>query len=241
LPAGLGNVTNPLCHEHRQLAFHDIQMGSSYTKAIAMAATFRSYELSLDAPIVIALGAVLALLAFRGRFHVSRTLRWPLLSLAILYVLAPQFIFGSEMTRLSLSLVLLAIAASRVEWSPRVNRAAVVIVIVLTLVKIGAVVYTWSNVASSRTAYLQALDRVPAGAKLFTVVFHDREPWSPLPEALEHLCSVAVRRGVFVPTMFVSAYPPASDSTPRVPIPLSRWPWVLLVDTAGLAAGHARL
>lgn len=191
------------------LGRYDIQWGSAFTKVVALAGIFRSYEPLLDWTIAAILGAVVARLALRGRFHVSRALRWPVVSLAAFYVVTPQFIFNSEMTRLSLSLALLVIIASHLEWSPRTNTLAAGVVIILTLLKTATVIHAWDSVEPSRTAYVELLDRVPNGARLFTVVFHDREPWSPLPEALDHLSSLAVRRGVFVPTIFVSPYTPS--------------------------------
>ncbi len=167
-----------------------------------------NYHLWFDALCSAALIALFAVGLIRGSVVVKRCLGIGLILLAAACLVMPDKLFSSYGAdrRIPIAFVLLLVAAS--DWriaSAAWRRALATGIAVLFVVRMGLIFGQWQATDRVYAEFLAAIDQVPHGARLMSVIAING--WQSLPPVpLNEIAGMAVvRRDAFVPNLF--AYP----------------------------------
>ena len=131
------------------------------------------------------------------RIHFSRNLAASALFLAIVFVALPRIVFGSAYADMRLAPYLFAVALIAIRFphgaSRRFMAAVAAVALAFVLVRTAATTVSMAIYDRSFDRELEALDHVPAGARMVSFVGRNcREPWAM--SRLLHLPGLAVVR-----------------------------------------------
>ncbi len=182
-----------------------MQYGQLIRRLVGMVALFRDYDPMLDSLTILLVSAIGIVAIVKRHLRVARGMVWPLAAMALVYLVMPATLFGSHGSdvRFAVALGLVFVAATEVagtalHWWCLVGA----LLVALFLVRMEVITGYWLAADRDYRAVLAALDRMPAGSRLFTADGQGAE-WQPFPTPTAHLpCLAVVRRGTFVPSLF---------------------------------------
>jgi hypothetical protein len=195
------------------------------TKVEAMKGTIRTNHQTLDrATVGVLLAVILGGFAFRS-LSICGPMFVPLAILGIAALAMPSTIGAMSMVeiRMPIAFVLLAVAGS--DWKPVPRRWAVVLAVALAslfLLRVGYVSLRWQEADFHYTQFVEALDRLPQGVRLFSAIklgstnpvdiSETRHP-EPIPMA-NLACWAVITRAAFVSNIFSAPSQQPIELTP---------------------------
>ena len=187
---------------------HGDVLGMVKGKIVAFARAFLGGSVASDVVVLALVALALGLVPFVRRV---RAPAWAVLGAAALFavaLVAPRQVgAGYHLdSRLAALPVLIAAAATRFEWRrAAAGRAAYALLAVGAFARVGVLALDWSRAGSAMDDLDARLAALPAGGMLLTGTARPLdsvgwwEIWSP---PAMHVATLAVSRGVFVPSMF---------------------------------------
>jgi hypothetical protein len=182
---------------------HDMTRGffNWYDKWLWIESALRDRWKPLDLGMLIVAGIVFLSALFSKQLQFSRNLLFSALVLAIAFVLIPWKIFGSAYADMRLVPYVMAVMLLAIRVSPKARLAhawgIAVFAFAFWVVKVAATTASFAIAASQQNAQMEALEHVPVGARLVTLVGQDCRNFWPLFRN-SHMPSMAlVRREAF--------------------------------------------
>lgn len=177
--------------------------GSVWRKLEAPANVIYNYNLLFDLACLAALIVLVAIGAFYRRVIFSRAMCGPLVLLALAFLAMPDQLFSSYGAdrRIPIAFVLVAIGAS--DWRPGASRNVITgVLVTLFVVRTLVILQVWLKADRIYGEYLQAIDRLPQGAKLLVVIAHPSEESLPPIPVFEIANMAIIHRNAFVASLF---------------------------------------
>ncbi|MGH7232967.1 MAG: hypothetical protein ACREJU_16650 [Nitrospiraceae bacterium] len=195
LPSWLRYAENP----------HGVRFGRLATKVEAFKGTLRTFNPVLDKATVIILLALVGMGLIARRLSLASTMYWPLAIVGVATFVMPASIFTGTFVemRLPIALVLLSIASSDMRVKERRWILTIVMILgVVFIVRMAQISFHWQEAERKYSEYLQAIEKLPVGARLFSAVTYPNYR-DPLPIPMDQLaCWAVIKKSAFVSTIF---------------------------------------
>jgi hypothetical protein len=136
----------------------------------------------------------------RAKLTFSRNLAFSALVLALVYILLPRIIFGSAYADMRLVPYAIAVALLAIRFrapAPRLGTALAILGLTFAALRIGTTTASLAIAADEQERYLPAIDHLPMGARVVTLVGDPCGSYWPLPRNSHLGAMVVVRKQGF--------------------------------------------
>jgi len=182
-----------------------------FRKAVAPIALVWNYNFILDMATLIAICELIIIGLIARKLAIARSMKMALLVLALIFLVMPSTVLSSNYAdyRLVPALTCLFIASSDFGTARRSNWRPLLIAGLagLFVLRMGVVVSYWQNIDKQYAEYLQAIDKLPMGSRLFAAFGHTPEPNKSFDSDI-HLNEesipfyAVIRKSAFVPLLY---------------------------------------
>lgn len=186
---------------------HAFEYGSIARKLVALFQPINTYNRYLDGTAFFILIFILLWGLWREKIELSPYLRYPLLLLALFFLVMPELLLGvlAVDTRMPTPAAFLLAAGTRFYWqnhSGKIILATILVVIFLCRTLVIAV--HWKAADAVYTQYFQAINQMEAGSRLFGAVAYPRD-WRPFPVPVAFVpCMAIIEKNALVPSLYAN-------------------------------------
>jgi hypothetical protein len=168
-----------------------------------------NYNIILD----MVTSCILIILLLWGKFtktiHFSKQIRYSLALLCAVFLLMPNFIFGSYKTDVRIPIAASFFVVSAIDISIRDRKVKLLltgILLIIFSVRMGVIIYHWQKADKQYAQYIEAFHKMEEGRCLFAAIGYPDSSWKPFPVPTTHFpCIAVIEKSAFVPSLF--AYP----------------------------------
>ena len=170
-----------------------------------------TYNIFLDGVTLWILSCVFVFGIVARTLKLAPPVRWPLILIALAYVVMPYWLLGGAGadSRLVIALVLVWIAGTSLNWRIHFwTRCITIALLAIFIVRIAVVAVHWKAADARYAEYVGAFDKMAEGSRLLAAyVTFSNDARQVIERATGHVASLAViTRSAYVPSMFTTPW-----------------------------------